>query len=122
MTLFFSFLGLLIIGLILCVISLLLDVRSDVGKGVPLVSAAAERQIKLGTMDVRGDVAVLSARVIELEKKYGALVAALRDVVQETAGDVIDNDQGVPIRRVRGLRAALWRMEAESAREPADGK
>lgn len=98
--------------------NLLSEMRPVVG----LVSSAAERQIRLGVGDVRGDIAVLTARVIELEKSQRALVAVLREVVQETAGDVLDNDQGIPIRRVRGVRAALWRMEIESAKEHASGE
>lgn len=78
-----------------------------------LLATMIQREIKMAVGDARGDITVLSSRVIDLENVQKRLVGILKEVAMENPIEHL-NDPSVTVRRMRSLRTELYRMEAES--------
>lgn len=76
------------------------------------IEHAAEALVRVAQSEADATRAHVGDQVQELNARIDALVETMRTVVHETPDFAITGEDGeVPVRRMRGLRSALSRME-----------
>jgi len=92
------------------------DVAIQMGKQTVVITSTVKHDLSTELLAINNEVEIAALRksVEALRESQQKLTKMLHEVVLENPGNVEDNDPGIALRRIRGVRAALWRMEQES--------
>lgn len=92
------------------------DVAIQMDKQTTVITATVRHDLGTELLGIHNEIEIaeLGKRIDALRESQQKLTKMLHEVVLENPGNVEDNDPGIALRRIRGVRAALWRMEQES--------